>query len=130
MLDIDHFKKINDLYGHSMGDVALRQFADICSNTIRTTDFIGRLGGEEFAVFLINTNHNDANQVAERLRHNIEKLEILSDSNEVIKFTVSIGMTELKSDDVNFDNILKRSDKALYSAKHKGRNCVEWYNAI
>lgn len=126
MLDIDYFKKVNDEFGHNIGDVALTAFASVCAKTIRTTDLIGRLGGEEFAVYLINSNHEDACIVAERLRKNVEDIVLYSDNGTKVHFTVSIGVTNIYASDQDLDVVIKRADIALYQAKRNGRNCVEW----
>lgn len=126
MLDVDYFKRINDEFGHCVGDIALREFAEVCAKTLRTTDLIGRLGGEEFGIYLINTNYEDACIVAERLRRNVEKIEVHCDDGTRVHFTVSIGITKPLNTDKKLGEILKRADLALYQAKKNGRNRVEW----
>lgn len=126
MLDIDYFKRINDEFGHSVGDLALKEFSRVCAMTIRETDLIGRLGGEEFAIYLINTNYEDTCTVVERLRSNVESIELLSDEGAKIKFTVSIGITKPLITDIKLDAIFKRADSALYEAKKNGRNRAKW----
>jgi two-component system, cell cycle response regulator len=123
MLDLDHFKKINDTYGHQGGDEALISFSKITKSMLRTYDILCRFGGEEFAIFCPETNAVEANLIAERIRDAIEKQVILYDGIE-IKLTVSIGIAELKHRDENVDDIIKRADKALYKAKYLGRNNV------
>ncbi|MEI7885063.1 MAG: diguanylate cyclase [Clostridia bacterium] len=124
MLDIDNFKKINDKFGHSFGDFALEKISEVCLDTIRVTDFMGRLGGEEFGIFLINTDFLEAERVAERLRCNINKLDLVSDEGIKVTLSVSIGLTKPVDFDEELKNIMKRADKALYKAKHLGRNRV------
>lgn len=122
MLDIDHFKKINDAYGHAAGDEVLRQLTAICVATLRQHDVLGRLGGEEFAAFLPETDLEGARITAERLRSLIADLDMTWD-NHVFQCTVSIGATLLR-DQEDFDIALRRTDQALYEAKARGRNQV------
>ena len=122
MLDIDHFKNINDTYGHAMGDRALEHFATTCRKGMRTEDIIGRLGGEEFAIILPDTRIEEARMVAERIRLAIQTAQP-EDGSEIPAMTVSIGMTPASRDD-DMDALLKRADDALYEAKTKGRNRV------
>jgi diguanylate cyclase (GGDEF)-like protein/PAS domain S-box-containing protein len=123
MLDIDYFKKVNDTFGHSVGDEVLIRLAKVCEETMRSTDFCGRLGGEEFACLLAETGLQEAAGVAERLRQEIEGLVLSIDGND-IRFTVSIGVAEANAGDATLDFILKRADDALYKAKRAGRNRV------
>jgi len=127
MLDIDHFKLINDSFGHAMGDEALRAVHQGCSRLVRVQDVIGRLGGEEFAVLLPQTGHEAAMGLAERLRQQIASIGLRKpdqppDSTHSV--TASFGVTVLKSDDRLVDDLLLRADEALYLAKRRGRNCV------
>ncbi|BCL75739.1 hypothetical protein JHS3_14750 [Jeongeupia sp. HS-3] len=124
MIDIDHFKLINDEYGHDAGDAAIRAIALLCRNTLRDADLIGRMGGEEFAALLPETPMPMATLVAERLRARIEAYQLLTPDGECIRFTASIGITTLASGDSIVDPLLKRADLALYDAKHGGRNRV------
>ncbi|GHD57236.1 sensor domain-containing diguanylate cyclase [Jeongeupia chitinilytica] len=124
MIDIDHFKRINDAYGHDAGDAAIRAIAALCRSTLRDADVIGRLGGEEFAALLPETPMPMALLVAERLRARIEAHELVIPSGETIRFTASIGITPLEPGDTLIDPLLKRADLALYDAKHAGRNRV------
>lgn len=122
MLDIDHFKNVNDTYGHSVGDIVLKEFVKCCIDTLRTSDVFGRLGGEEFAALLVHGSVDSATLVAERLREAIEKLEIPA-GEHIVKLTVSIGLTMVSSDE-NIEAALKSADKCLYQAKAQGRNQV------
>ena len=122
MLDLDHFKNINDAFGHAMGDRALEHFATTCRNGMRTEDIIGRLGGEEFAIILPDTRIEEARMVAERIRLAVQTAQP-EDGTEIPAMTVSIGMTAASRDD-DMDALLKRADAALYEAKAKGRNRV------
>jgi diguanylate cyclase (GGDEF)-like protein/PAS domain S-box-containing protein len=123
MLDVDHFKRINDTLGHSAGDEALRTFARVCSSQLRKTDLIGRIGGEEFAVSLPQTSPEGAVVVAERLRAAIERTRVETQGSET-RLTVSIGVTSLSADDRSIDDVFRRADAALYEAKRRGRNGV------
>lgn len=124
MLDIDHFKRINDSYGHQSGDVVLKSVAMTFQKVLRSEDIIGRLGGEEFAVILPETGIEKATEVAERLREIITADEVELSDGIKIKFTVSIGIAALIDNDSNIDFLLNEADKALYKAKQTGRNRV------
>lgn len=124
MLDIDHFKQINDTQGHKTGDLVLKELADACRMTLREVDVIGRLGGEEFAILLPETEKEEAIEVAERLRESIALVKIPLESGQPISFTVSIGISSLTSTDNNLDVLLNLADKGLYAAKSSGRNTV------
>lgn len=124
MIDIDHFKQVNDTYGHAAGDLVLQQVAAQCSELVRKEDCVGRFGGEEFVILLPETDQENAWKTAERIRHTIELLEIISADGNRIKITCSIGVTEKKKDDDSFDLMLSRADTALYGAKNSGRNSV------
>jgi len=123
MLDIDHFKKINDTYGHNTGDVVLRSLSKMLRETLRQVDIIGRIGGEEFAILLPETGVRHAVNVAERLREKISKHAVSLDSGLPLHFTVSIGVSSLHSKEVNIDVLLSLADRALYEAKRE-RNKV------
>ncbi len=122
-LDIDYFKKINDNYGHSIGDEALLFVSEIITNNIRKSDLYGRMGGEEFAIMLINTNLNEAKTYCDNLRKEIQKNKFIKDEIK-IEITVSIGVTSINKSDINLNDLFKRSDEALYLAKKTGRNKV------
>jgi len=124
MLDLDHFKQVNDTYGHAAGDAVLQHFAGITLTVLRRTDLIGRLGGEEFAALLPDTDSNGALQLAERLRWTLASLPIPVERGE-IALTVSIGVTSFLHTDLQANAILIRADRALYRAKQAGRNRVE-----
>jgi diguanylate cyclase (GGDEF)-like protein/PAS domain S-box-containing protein len=123
-IDIDHFKKINDTYGHAIGDEALRRFAEVCQETLRSSDVIGRLGGEEFAVALPEISLDTASDVAERLRKLISEIRVPTPQGDVA-FTVSIGVTCAMPEDTSAERALIRADIALYSAKRSGRNQIK-----
>jgi len=123
MLDIDHFKRINDTFGHPAGDGVIKALADICARTLRPSDIIARYGGEEFVVNLPDTDHRQAMMVAERVRHAVADARVPSE-NGAIAFTVSIGLATC-SDETPLAEAIARADKALYQAKRNGRNRVE-----
>jgi diguanylate cyclase (GGDEF)-like protein len=122
MFDLDHFKSINDRFGHDIGDEALQAFAATASTNMRVHDIVGRLGGEEFAAILPGGT-DAALVVGERVRAAFETrgVEI---SGRVMNATVSIGIAESLADVANVSNLLTRSDRALYAAKAGGRNCI------
>jgi diguanylate cyclase (GGDEF)-like protein/hemerythrin-like metal-binding protein/PAS domain S-box-containing protein len=124
MADLDHFKLVNDQYGHAVGDAALRHFARLAKKSLRASDAIGRLGGEEFGMLLPLTDAFEAMGLAERLRALVEKHPLKAEQGE-IAFTVSLGVTELDLEDEAPEEILERADSALYQAKKNGRNRVE-----
>ena len=124
MLDIDRFKRINDTHGHKVGDIVLQQLAVILRDSFRTVDIIGRIGGEEFAVLLPETELAQATEVAERLRKNVAEADLTQATGLPLRFTISIGVAELEGKDVSLDRLLELADKALYEAKQGGRNKV------
>jgi Amt family ammonium transporter len=126
MIDIDYFKDINDAYGHAQGDLALKKVADTCSNTLRTDDILGRLGGEEFAVLLTNTPLRSASTVAEKLRLQIERIQ-LPGGTRPVQLTISVGVAEAEPGEP-IESVLGRADVALYQAKAAGRNRVEQHS--
>lgn len=121
MFDLDKFKRINDTYGHSVGDKVLQQFAKILRDELRNNDLIARYGGEEFIAVLPETSKVDACQIAERIRLACENLAVITHEGETVNFTTSIGMTEIRLDE-SLNTALHRVDMRLYLAKHLGRN--------
>jgi len=121
MMDIDHFKNVNDTYGHDIGDVVLRSLSETSSIALRNADILGRLGGEEFGVLLSETGEDAAMEVADRLRGSIERTAIATNSGE-LTITVSIGVATLNPETKTLERLLKRADMALYDAKQSGRN--------
>lgn len=122
MLDIDHFKEVNDTYGHAAGDEVLKVLVKICHNSVRSLDTVARIGGEEFVVMLPETDLDAAYSLAQRIRQEIANTAVECDGT-VIQFTVSIGVTTLKlGADKVIEDTLERADKALYRAKNEGRN--------
>ena len=127
MLDIDHFKSVNDSYGHPVGDKVIQHLAQSMVANLRSFDTVGRLGGEEFVLILPETSSDDALKIANRLREIIERSDAAeSATGELIHITVSIGVASMKEGDPSFSNLLDKADKALYDAKSKGRNRVEF----
>ena len=127
LLDIDHFKEINDTYGHAAGDKALHDFASTLSKSVRPGDLAGRIGGEEFTILLPDTGKEEAFKVAERLRSMIEGMNFNYEEYS-INFTISIGITSTDGRDKTFDLIMREADTALYQAKRGGRNKVVPYD--
>jgi len=127
IFDIDHFKKVNDTYGHQAGDEVIRETARVLMDTARTTDICGRYGGEEFVAILVDTSANNAKIFAERMRSRIEALTVKYDEVE-INYTVSLGISELSTETETAHQWLEQSDQALYLAKSSGRNCVRRYS--
>jgi diguanylate cyclase (GGDEF)-like protein len=123
MIDIDHFKKINDTYGHHMGDLTLKAFTQTCLEVLREHDLFGRIGGEEFAAIIVEADEKKARQVAKRLRITAAKT-IVKENAVSFNFQISIGVAQFKGDNETIEDILKRADQALYQAKHLGRNRV------
>jgi len=122
LIDLDHFKSINDQYGHPAGDAVLKLFADVLNSVARRSDIIGRMGGEEFAMILPSTSTPSALEFAERLHAAIGQA-MLKYGESVIHYTVSIGIACSTSGRLNnLDNLLTRADLALYQAKRGGRN--------
>lgn len=121
MIDIDHFKEVNDTYGHDTGDFVLSAVAKILQSTIRETDILGRWGGEEFLILLPHTDIFEAEKLAEKLRQSVEGYSFDTVGRKTCSFGVSVF--NLEEDDCK--ETLKRADKALYSAKNSGRNRVE-----
>ncbi|HMW49850.1 MAG TPA: GGDEF domain-containing protein, partial [Cellvibrionaceae bacterium] len=121
-IDIDFFKTINDTHGHPAGDQAICALASICKNTIRPYDILGRIGGEEFAVLLIDITAPQAEEIAERIRSVCETSSI-SVEKAIFNQTCSIGMA-LYQPGESAEQLLAHADRALYAAKHNGRNCV------
>jgi diguanylate cyclase (GGDEF)-like protein len=124
VMDIDHFKKINDTYGHDVGDLVLKTFADVLRGIVRQSDICARFGGEEFVILLPNTDMEGAKVLAERIRTAVSKNPVEYGSIVVV-FTVSIGASQYRKGMQNIDELIKEADIALYRAKEGGRNRVE-----
>ncbi len=121
MLDIDHFKKVNDTYGHAAGDTAIIAVAELLKEGLRKYDIVGRLGGEEYAMMLIDCDMDVAIEIAERLCKEMAGKDIVHNGN-IINITISIGLSALHEKDTNVEQSLVRADQALYEAKETGRN--------
>ncbi|PKG82721.1 sensor domain-containing diguanylate cyclase [Colwellia sp. 75C3] len=123
-IDIDHFKSINDQYGHPAGDQVLIEVAKQLQENLRQTDILARIGGEEFSILLPETSPQSAMAFAERIREEQSKLTIIGDWQGEITLSVSIGVSSFLATDEAFDDLFSRADKALYQAKNSGRNKV------
>lgn len=128
MIDLDHFKTINDAHGHATGDAVLKSAASRCQLALRNEDLIARIGGEEFAVLLPETTAEGALAVADKLRTLIARAPIATDSG-LLQVTASIGIATLSQQEANHEVLLSHADEALYAAKHAGRNCLRQYPA-
>ena len=124
LLDLDFFKRVNDTWGHPAGDAVLKNVALVAGSTVRTTDLVGRLGGEEFIILLPATSLHAGRKLAEKLRANLQHSPTPWQPTSIIN-TVSIGLASTTAaENYDFDHLYANADKALYSAKAKGRNCV------
>jgi diguanylate cyclase (GGDEF)-like protein len=123
LFDIDHFKIVNDRYGHAIGDKCLQEITRHTQALLRQNDVLFRFGGEEFVIILPETDRRGALQVAEKLRFAIEYIDFIM-KEETLKITISIGLTMVNAQDKNVSNLFNRVDAAMYEAKQKGRNCV------
>ena len=124
MLDLDHFKEVNDTYGHQVGDTLLRELASLLAHSLRKSDILGRVGGEEFAILLPNTSEAGALQAGEKLRRNVELHEFDASRNRLF-CTVSLGVGGGESLEYDLNLLLARADEAMYQAKRVGRNRIE-----
>ncbi len=124
-IDIDYFKKINDTYGHDIGDKVLKQFADVLRNNVRRSDSVGRWGGEEFILLIIESTPEQTKLIAENLLKAINR----ENFDKVGNVSASIGVTQISKDDT-YEDIVRRSDHALYKAKENGRNRIEVLSKI
>jgi len=127
MLDIDHFKAVNDTFGHATGDRALQAVARSCGKEMRSTDICGRIGGEEFALLLVETDLDQAYRVAERLIAQVEAIELFTENGQPVRLTTSIGVAEYRPQTETLSDLMVRADKGLYKAKNKGRNRFECF---
>ena len=123
MLDIDFFKRVNDTYGHDIGDIVLQEFVTTIKSTLRADEVFARLGGEEFVILIPHSSQEQALNFAQSLVDIVAIHTIYSDDIK-LNVTVSIGISEYRESDINASEALKRADKALYSAKESGRNRV------
>ena len=128
-IDIDDFKNINDVYGHAAGDEVLKSFGFTVRNNLRDSDFVGRIGGEEFALALPDTNTKNAISILDKIRLSTKNkgVEI---NDQMIYFTISTGVTQYEhNNQVSFEQLAKQSDDALYMAKNNGKDCIIGYMA-
>ncbi len=123
VLDLDHFKQINDTHGHDVGDQVLRHVAALCTQKLRQTDIVGRFGGEEFILLLPETDLERAERLVNRLRQCLEQAPVQAEG-ETIRVTATFGLTEVQAQDANIEEAVKRADRALYKGKQGGRNRV------
>ena len=123
IMDLDHFKSVNDNHGHPVGDRALQVFARVCKQSMRQKDLVGRMGGEEFAMLIPEVDRENAIDMAEKLRARVEATPVQVEGKK-LELTVSIGLALSDSNESDFSNLLKRADHALYDAKNSGRNRV------
>lgn len=123
LLDLDHFKSVNDTWGHAAGDAVLRSVGDVLRTRRRSTDVVARLGGEEFALVVRGADCSAGSQLADRLRREIAALDVAHDG-VAIDLTASFGVTEVRPDDQDPEDSIKRADDAMYEAKRTGRNRV------
>lgn len=126
MLDLDHFKQLNDNFGHAAGDKALQRFTSLCCNALRNIDIFSRWGGEEFVALLPETGAEGAAVIAERLRQIVSR-EKIENRNQKYDLTVSIGVAQFREGETTIDGPLSRADAAVYDAKKAGRNRVAVY---
>jgi diguanylate cyclase (GGDEF)-like protein len=126
MIDIDHFKNINDNYGHLIGDKVLKDFSLFLSKFIRAYDILGRYGGEEFLIVLPDTDLESTKHFAERLRREVREMLVIKVDSYQINLTISLGVASLSKHDNILDDVLKRADDGLYKAKNTGRDRVAW----
>jgi diguanylate cyclase (GGDEF)-like protein len=122
MMDVDHFKAVNDTHGHQLGDLVLQTLGKVCREVLRDIDVVGRLGGEEFGVVLPHTDYADALEAAERLRRAVADTEVPLERGLPLRITISIGVASLADATTNIDTLLNQADQALYRAKDGGRN--------
>ena len=128
IIDIDHFKKINDTYGHEVGDKAIAVLAHTLAKDVRKIDICGRIGGEEFALALPRANKEPAMEFAQRLRRRIAEQRVVINPGKEIGFTASLGVASLRSTTRDLAELMRNADAALYRAKREGRNRVEaWF---
>ena len=124
IVDLDHFKVINDNYGHLSGDIVLKSVVSVLSGSLRDTDIISRWGGEEFMILLPDTVLDEAKIWAERVRETVASEEITVSGEQIVRVTICIGLAVFMNNDSSPEDIFKRADSALYKAKENGRNQV------
>ena len=127
MADIDHFKRVNDTFGHAAGDMVLREVAGVIKESVRKSDLVVRYGGEEFLVLLVDAKEGFSEEVAEKIRKRVEKLQIHSEGGKPIKVTITIGISEFPRDTDDIWEAIRFADAALYKGKEEGRNRCSRY---
>jgi len=125
MIDVDHFKQVNDTYGHVFGDVVLTGVAKVLESSVRDSDIVARLGGEEFVVVLPKTDLEESVALAERLREAVAQQGFVTESEQAVNVTSSFGVLTTHQVDMEFEVLCNQADKLLYEAKASGRNCVK-----
>lgn len=131
MLDIDHFKLVNDRFGHKSGDKVLMQVANVMLNIVDDVDLVGRIGGEEFAIMLLDIDKQEAFKIAQQIRQAVEELAIQVGDHQIVNVTISAGIAQSREEgeeDISIDRLFGRADEALYQAKSLGRNRVEVFS--
>lgn len=127
LLDVDHFKRVNDTYGHAVGDLVLQQLSRLLQKNLRETELLGRYGGEEFVVILPGASKQEAYKTAERLREAVDQLAFGDPEAQTLHCSISLGVAAFSDGLGDFSSWLKAADKALYQAKHQGRNQTVMY---
>ena len=130
MADLDHFKNVNDTYGHMAGDHVLKAFVNIVKQQVKEKNWIARYGGEEFLVVLFNADEKAAYRIAEKVRHAVEESRIRYNQKD-IRITASFGTYTLNSPKITYEQLIERADKNLYAAKNSGRNkTISFQNSL
>ncbi|WP_417221985.1 diguanylate cyclase [Amphritea sp.] len=127
IIDIDHFKVINDTYGHALGDKSIKQVADVIRSQCRHEDLLARYGGEEFVIMMPDTFGQEGFSLSERIRQTIETMTLKMDREQSVSFTISVGIAEVDATAPDLQDTINRADKALYQAKNSGRNQSQLY---
>jgi diguanylate cyclase (GGDEF)-like protein len=128
VIDLDNFKRVNDEFGHHVGDIVLQETSSCLKRSLRKTDFVGRIGGEEFIVLLPNTTGKNAANIAEKLRNSIALLKFDSKKCQGLSISASFGVSTIGGKGISFDDLYAQADKALYVSKKEGRNRVSVYS--
>ncbi|QAA32933.1 diguanylate cyclase [Clostridium manihotivorum] len=130
MIDIDYFKSINDTYGHMAGDKVLMHFSELLNKYLDTAYALGRIGGEEFAVLFNGIGKREVFNLLENFRKKVETSEVIIDDKVTISYTISIGITDNNTKDIDLDELIRKADIALYEAKDSSRNCTKIYEGV
>ncbi|WP_461833208.1 GGDEF domain-containing protein [Desulfothermus sp.] len=124
MMDIDHFKRVNDTYGHTVGDIVLKEVAQRIKSCLRDFDIVARYGGEEFVAIIVDLNSSIAKKIAERIRQRVSEKPIEVENNISLPVSISIGVSSQKAPNIDLNTLIKNADKNLYRAKESGRNRI------